>query len=316
MKTLTIKNPWATLIVEGLKEYEFRSYKTNYRGKILIHTSKVDDKKSINKFKKYNLNYRHGAIIGEATLTDCILVDKEFDNKLKEIDPDVYRSNHFKKTYAWKLENIKKYDKPIYAKGNLGLWNYEEKSYEEIETPQELYYFMKNNIKYGIHGTDGKDYFPGEDFEWANRNVYKLADENKMLKYKIGHCWDQVELERAWFKKHNYEFKTVFIWFCLDYENPYPTHTYLVYKEKNKWHLFEHADYANQGIKSFNTFEDAVRYQRKKQIITAEEMGLEMNNKIKNSLRMHEYNIKKHEISADKFVSDIIENSKEITKQI
>jgi hypothetical protein len=28
--------------------------------------------------------------------------------------------------YAWKLENIKKYDNPIYIKGKLGLWNYEE----------------------------------------------------------------------------------------------------------------------------------------------------------------------------------------------
>ena len=37
MKALTIKEPWATLIIEGYKEYEFRSWKTNYRGKILIH---------------------------------------------------------------------------------------------------------------------------------------------------------------------------------------------------------------------------------------------------------------------------------------
>ncbi len=32
MKGLTIKEPWASLIVNGYKKYEFRSWKTNYRG--------------------------------------------------------------------------------------------------------------------------------------------------------------------------------------------------------------------------------------------------------------------------------------------
>ena len=50
---------------------------------------------------------------------------KEFNENLKKINPLVYaKSNHVEK-YAWKLENIKKYDKPIPCKGKLGLWNYE-----------------------------------------------------------------------------------------------------------------------------------------------------------------------------------------------
>lgn len=34
MKVLTIRQPWASLIMAGLKEYEFRSWKTNYRGEL------------------------------------------------------------------------------------------------------------------------------------------------------------------------------------------------------------------------------------------------------------------------------------------
>ena len=56
MKALTIKEPWATLIIEGYKEYEFRSWKTNYRGKVLIHGGKSIDKKGKERFKNYNLN--------------------------------------------------------------------------------------------------------------------------------------------------------------------------------------------------------------------------------------------------------------------
>lgn len=126
MKVLTIKEPWASLIINGYKKYEFRSWKTKYRGKILIHAGMSLEKDAAKRFSKYNLEYYKGAIIGEATITDCILVDTKFNEELRKINPLVYaRSNHVE-TYAWKLENIKKYDKPIYIKGKLGLWNYED----------------------------------------------------------------------------------------------------------------------------------------------------------------------------------------------
>lgn len=126
MKTLTIKEPWATLIIDGYKKYEFRSWKTNYRGKILIHAGKSLEKDILIRFKDYNIKCNCGMIIGEAELVDCILVNEKFDEELKKRDLKVYgRSNHSQK-YAWELKNIKKYNKPIPASGKLGLWNYEE----------------------------------------------------------------------------------------------------------------------------------------------------------------------------------------------
>ena len=125
MKALTIKEPWATLIIEGYKKYEFRSWKTNYRGKILIHAGLTLESDMKERFKDYNLDYKCGYILGEANLVDCIKVDEKFNNQLLKIDPTIYgRSNHAN-TYAWKLENVKKYDKPIPCKGRLGLWHYE-----------------------------------------------------------------------------------------------------------------------------------------------------------------------------------------------
>lgn len=84
------------------------------------------EKDMLKRFKDYNLECRCGEIIGEAELTDCILVDEDFNEKLRNIDKIVYgKSNHVEK-YAWKLENIKKYRHPIKIKGKLGLWNYEK----------------------------------------------------------------------------------------------------------------------------------------------------------------------------------------------
>lgn len=125
MKVLTIRQPWASLIINGYKKYEFRSWKTNYRGKLLIHAGIGTDKNVISRFNDYNLDYTNGAIIGECDLVDCILVDKEFSNELRMIDSNVYADSNYNEKYAWKLENIIKYDDPIYRKGQLGLWNYD-----------------------------------------------------------------------------------------------------------------------------------------------------------------------------------------------
>lgn len=72
VKVLTIKEPWATLIIEGYKCYEFRSWKTNYRGKILIHAGLNLEKDMLERFKDYPIQCSKEMIIGEATLVDCI----------------------------------------------------------------------------------------------------------------------------------------------------------------------------------------------------------------------------------------------------
>lgn len=125
MKALSIKEPWASLIVNGYKEYEFRSWKMSYRGKVLIHASKTIEKEEKQKFDEYNLEYSKGEIIGCATITDCILVDSNFDKILRNKNSKVYGNIHTN-LYAWKLENIEKYDHKIKATGKLGLWNYNE----------------------------------------------------------------------------------------------------------------------------------------------------------------------------------------------
>ena len=56
MKVITIKQPFASLIVLGIKKYEFRTWKTKYRGDILIHAGKGVNKKAMEKFAYLNLS--------------------------------------------------------------------------------------------------------------------------------------------------------------------------------------------------------------------------------------------------------------------
>lgn len=123
MKAISIKQPWASLIINGYKEYEFRTWKTKYRGKILIHASQMIDKDIMTKFKHLNLEFPMGCIIGEVNITDCLKVDSIFNKNLKKDNNIIYEGN-YTNYYAFKLDKIIKYKKPIKAKGRLGIWNY------------------------------------------------------------------------------------------------------------------------------------------------------------------------------------------------
>ena len=127
MKVITIKQPFASLIAAGIKEYEFRTWKTKYRGDILIHAGKGIDKKAMKKFEKYNLDYPSGCIIAKVTITDCIEINDETRRKLEEKNSLVYSSiikNKDWNGYGFKMENPIKID-PIYLNGKLSLWDYE-----------------------------------------------------------------------------------------------------------------------------------------------------------------------------------------------
>ena len=77
MKALSIRQPWAWLIIYGGKDVENRSWKTNYRGEFLVHAAKLIDYHAYGELiaKGVKLpaikDLQTGGIIGKATITDC-----------------------------------------------------------------------------------------------------------------------------------------------------------------------------------------------------------------------------------------------------
>ena len=126
MKVLSIKEPFATLIKDGVKIYETRSWKTDYRGEIYIHASlslsKSERVESANKYLKSEI--KPGFILCKCELVDCIPMTDEFikyiNKETSEYDYGLYSEGR----YAWKLKVLEVLDEPIPAKGKLGIWNY------------------------------------------------------------------------------------------------------------------------------------------------------------------------------------------------
>ena len=126
MKVLTIREPFATLIKDKIKIYETRSWKTNYRGEIYIHAAKIRSKASnvsiASTYHKSKENPEH--IICKCLLKDCIYMDEDFINEVKK-NKEEYNSGRYEVgRFAWQLEVTEVLKEPIYAKGQLGIWNF------------------------------------------------------------------------------------------------------------------------------------------------------------------------------------------------
>lgn len=123
MKVISIKEPYASLIMMKKKKIETRSFKTKYRGEIYIHASKTKSN------KEYLIdNPKPGYILCKCNLVDCIYMDEDFINKIKKEEEYNYGLYEVGR-YAWILDDIEKIE-PIYAKGQLGIWNFKGENNE------------------------------------------------------------------------------------------------------------------------------------------------------------------------------------------
>lgn len=116
MKALSIRPPWAYAIAHLGKRVENRTWRTNYRGPILIHASSTmrnDDVRTLEAIIGHKIDKTslcRGAIIAIADLVDCV-------------DAAQAPSKWTCGPTAWRLRNVRTLKAPIPASGMLGLWN-------------------------------------------------------------------------------------------------------------------------------------------------------------------------------------------------
>ncbi len=129
---LTVKNPWATLILSGQKTLEVRSWSSKHRGRLGIHVAAQDASQ-----KKWSDGERAcvaaalercggrllplGHLAGEVELVEICPMTAEdaFEGgSMTELEPSTNRP-----LFAWVLARPRLYPEPLPMKGRLGLWN-------------------------------------------------------------------------------------------------------------------------------------------------------------------------------------------------
>ncbi len=146
----------------------------------------------------------------------------------------------------------------------------------DIKTPKELMQFLTNNYKYGFVYKNKIFTNTEPDFYKEFDKHYKIRLGEDFIKHKYGICWDFCELERLFFIKNNIEHECYFIESFINREEGGPTHSFALFKQKNKWFWFEYSWSINRGIWGYNSKEKAIQdillkfekyYNRKKENI-------------------------------------------------
>jgi predicted transcriptional regulator len=121
MKCLSLKQPYAELLVSGKKSIELRNWNTSFRGKFLVHASKNID-------KDLGIDYNklaRGAIIGSAVLYDV----KQYRNKTElEVDKNKHLADIKKfgfRRYGFMIKNAHRFRRSIPYPGMLKFFEVE-----------------------------------------------------------------------------------------------------------------------------------------------------------------------------------------------
>jgi hypothetical protein len=140
MKCLSLRQPWATLVVRGAKWVETRSWRTGHRGLLAIHAAKVFPPvaRSLCWDEPFRTLLQQGGyhswdqlplgqILGTVTLTDCVATE-EIDPALTAMghpNPDLEKAlGDFRpRRWGWLLGNARPLIVPVACNGNLGLFD-------------------------------------------------------------------------------------------------------------------------------------------------------------------------------------------------
>ena len=119
MRALSIRQPWAWLVVNGYKDIENRTWSTNFRGRIYVHAGQrmvVGDYPGQREYIAETgivipSHLARGAIVGEVTINGCLTVAD---------------SPWFCGPYGFTLADPVAYEVPIPYRGQLGFFPVDE----------------------------------------------------------------------------------------------------------------------------------------------------------------------------------------------
>jgi len=133
MKALSIRQPWADLIVQGKKTLELRSWTTKYRGPLAIHASQSFNADECLAHGLDPAQVTTGALIGAVELQEIIPLDAEtyHARQHEHLATKAYHAP----LYGWRITKPRALPQPIPARGRMSLFDVADKLFQVDESP-------------------------------------------------------------------------------------------------------------------------------------------------------------------------------------
>ena len=138
MRALTLWQPWASLVAVGAKQWETRSWGTDYRGPMLIHaamrkppeiTKPLVVEVMIEALGLADFNeLPRGVVLAVVDLADVFRHTPLCSPRFRELLLGDYGPGR----HVWVLENIRRLEIPVQATGARGLWRPGPSLLEEV----------------------------------------------------------------------------------------------------------------------------------------------------------------------------------------
>ncbi|GMH43356.1 hypothetical protein BSKO_11278 [Bryopsis sp. KO-2023] len=142
-KCLSMHQPWASLLVAGIKRIEGRSWTTKLRGRLWIHaTQKVPKREEIDELETFYRtlfemlgqevvfpeHYPSGVLLGSVEVVDCMKAEevKNWDGLAETLKLEVLCPMCFL------CENPRKLVLPQKMRGYQGIWNLPKKTVKNL----------------------------------------------------------------------------------------------------------------------------------------------------------------------------------------
>lgn len=127
-----------------------------------------------------------------------------------------------------------------------------------INTPKDLMRFLEGNLQYGFTYKNKIFTEDNPNFDNEFNKHYKLRLGEDFIKSGYGVCWDFCEFERLFFIEQGIEHECYYLESFISREEGGPTHTFALFKQKDKWYWFEYSWYMFRGIHEYRSKEEAL----------------------------------------------------------
>jgi hypothetical protein len=120
VKALSVRQPWAELIIAGRKTYEIRTWRTSLRGRIWIHAARTVERPHVVTAGLTGVDLPTGAVIGSVEIVDCVPFIAAVADELRR--RGAFYDEGSVTGFAWRLAAPRRLARPIPYRGSLGFF--------------------------------------------------------------------------------------------------------------------------------------------------------------------------------------------------